>query len=60
MLTAFIEMKDLVVAFLDRSSNGMSEYILDDEEWAVINGLVSALKVCFKDSFLCWLLLTLL
>ncbi|KAE9385497.1 hypothetical protein BT96DRAFT_1006994 [Gymnopus androsaceus JB14] len=37
-------MKDLVVAFVDFSSNGMSEYILDNEEWAVIDGLVSALK----------------
>ena len=45
MLAAFVEMKDPVMKFLDRSSNGMSEYLLDDDEWEAIEGLVSALKV---------------
>ncbi|KAF9059080.1 hypothetical protein BDP27DRAFT_1166918, partial [Rhodocollybia butyracea] len=45
MLAAFLEMKGPISEFLDRSSNGMSEYILEEEEWDVIEGLVSALKV---------------
>lgn len=45
MLAAFVEMKDLVSKFLDRSSNGMAEFLLSDEEWEAIEGLVSALKV---------------
>lgn len=46
MLAAFIEMKDIVVQFLDRASNGLSEYTLDDEEWEAVGDLVKALKVC--------------
>lgn len=45
MLAAFLEMKDPVSKFLDRSSNGMAEYLLSEDEWDVIEGLVSALKV---------------
>ncbi|KAF9064513.1 hypothetical protein BDP27DRAFT_1230380 [Rhodocollybia butyracea] len=44
MLATFLEMKGPISEFLDRSSNGMSEYVLEEEEWDVIEGLVSALK----------------
>jgi hypothetical protein len=45
MLAAFMEMRDSVSQFLDRSSNGLADLLLTDEEWDVIEGLVSALKV---------------
>jgi hypothetical protein len=45
MLAAFVEMKDPVSKFLDRSSNGMAEFLISDEEWDAIEGLVSALRV---------------
>jgi len=45
MLSAFLTMREPISSFLDRSSNGLSQYILDDDEWEVIEGLVSALKV---------------
>lgn len=45
MLAAFIEMKNEVSQFLDRSSNGLAEFLLTDDEWEAIAGLVSALKV---------------
>ncbi|KAJ3965321.1 hypothetical protein EV361DRAFT_777630, partial [Lentinula raphanica] len=44
MLAAFLEMKDPVSQFLDRSSHGLTEFLLDDEEWEAIKGLVSVLK----------------
>ena len=47
MLASFVEMKDPVSKFLDRSSNGLAEYLLTEEEWEAIEGLVSALKVRF-------------
>ncbi|KAJ3832394.1 hypothetical protein F5878DRAFT_548248 [Lentinula raphanica] len=43
MLLSFLKMKEHVMQFIDRSSNGLAEYILTDEEWEVISGLVSAL-----------------
>ena len=46
MLAAFLEMKEPVSQFLDRSSNRMAEFLLDNDEWTAIEGLVSALKVC--------------
>lgn len=48
MLAAFIEMKNEVSQFLDRSSNGLAEFLLTDDEWDAIAGLVSALKVEFS------------
>ncbi|KAJ3748251.1 hypothetical protein EV360DRAFT_56962 [Lentinula raphanica] len=44
MLAAFLRMKEPIVEFLDRSSNGLSEYVLDDDEWEAVEGLVSILK----------------
>ncbi|KAJ3816157.1 hypothetical protein F5880DRAFT_1494561 [Lentinula raphanica] len=44
MLSAFLQMKDLVSGFLDHSSYQLVEYILDDDEWEAIEGLVSVLK----------------
>ncbi|KAE9397186.1 hypothetical protein BT96DRAFT_1037005 [Gymnopus androsaceus JB14] len=49
MLAAFVEMKDPVLTFLDCSSNGMLDYLLSNEEWEVIEGLVCALKI-LKDA----------
>ncbi|KAJ3738192.1 hypothetical protein EV360DRAFT_58350, partial [Lentinula raphanica] len=45
MLNAFLRMKDLVSGFLDHSSYQLVEYILDEDEWEAIEGLVSVLKV---------------
>lgn len=47
MLKAFLEMKDFVVKFTDRSSNELADFILDDDEWEAVEGLVHVLKVCF-------------
>ncbi|KAJ3830446.1 hypothetical protein F5880DRAFT_1468533, partial [Lentinula raphanica] len=44
MLAAFIRLKEPITEFLDRSSNGLAEYALDNEEWEAIEGLVSILK----------------
>ncbi|KAJ3831396.1 hypothetical protein F5878DRAFT_549610, partial [Lentinula raphanica] len=44
MLTAFLRLKEHIVQFLDRSSNGLSDYALDEEEWDAIKDLVSILK----------------
>ncbi|KAJ3770658.1 hypothetical protein FB446DRAFT_646578, partial [Lentinula raphanica] len=44
MLNAFLQMKDLVSGFLDHSSYQLVEYILDEDEWEAIEGLVSVLK----------------
>lgn len=41
-------MKDLVTQFLDWSSKGLVEYVLTDNKWDAITGLVSALKVRFS------------
>lgn len=46
MLSAFIEMKDFVVKFLDSSSVGLVEYALTSAEWDVIEDLVYVMKVC--------------
>ncbi|KAJ3753120.1 ribonuclease H-like domain-containing protein, partial [Lentinula raphanica] len=51
MLSAFIRMKEPVTMFLDRSSNKLAEYALDNEEWEAIEGLVSVLKI-LKDATL--------
>lgn len=40
-------MKELVKAFLDRASYGLSAYALSDEEWQAIDDLVAALKARF-------------
>ncbi|KAJ3967637.1 hypothetical protein EV361DRAFT_480009 [Lentinula raphanica] len=42
-------MKDIVSEFLDRSSHKLSEFILDDDKWEAIAGLVSVLKI-LKDA----------
>ncbi|KAE9404172.1 hypothetical protein BT96DRAFT_813986, partial [Gymnopus androsaceus JB14] len=55
MLKAFLEMKELVKAFLDCASYGLSAYALSEKEWQAINDLVSALKAQFF--FSCWLFL---
>ncbi|KAJ3777640.1 hypothetical protein FB446DRAFT_633659, partial [Lentinula raphanica] len=44
MLAAFLEMKDPVSAFLDRSSHGLTDFLLNDDEWEAITDLVSVLK----------------
>ncbi|KAE9383909.1 hypothetical protein BT96DRAFT_843140 [Gymnopus androsaceus JB14] len=49
MLAAFLEMKEPVSQFLDHSSNGMAKFLLDNNEWTAIEGLVSALKI-LKDA----------
>ncbi|KAJ3746924.1 hypothetical protein EV360DRAFT_57277, partial [Lentinula raphanica] len=49
MLAAFLRMREPVNKFLDRSSNGLAEYALDDEEWKAIEGLVSVLRI-LKDA----------
>lgn len=46
MMVAFIEMKTAVVQFLDCASNGLSEYMLSEEEWEAASDLTKALKVC--------------
>lgn len=46
MLAVFVEMKDPVSKFLNHLSNGLAEYLLTDNKWEAIEGLVSALKVC--------------
>ncbi|KAJ3742257.1 hypothetical protein EV360DRAFT_57808 [Lentinula raphanica] len=51
MLSAFLQMKDLVSGFLDHSSYQLVEYILDDDEWEAIEGLVSVLKLT-DDSYI--------
>ncbi|KAJ3964120.1 hypothetical protein EV361DRAFT_769605, partial [Lentinula raphanica] len=51
MLKSFLEMKTAVMNFVDHSSIGLSEYILTNEEWEVVDGLVSALKL-LKDATL--------
>ncbi|KAE9385923.1 hypothetical protein BT96DRAFT_840072, partial [Gymnopus androsaceus JB14] len=47
MLAAFVEMKGPVLTFLECSSNGMSDYLLSNEEWEAIGRLVSALNISF-------------
>ncbi|KAJ3816597.1 hypothetical protein F5880DRAFT_1494118 [Lentinula raphanica] len=42
-------MKDPVTEFLDRSSNRLAEFALNDDEWDAIQGLVSVLKI-LKDA----------
>ncbi|KAJ3738243.1 hypothetical protein EV360DRAFT_58301, partial [Lentinula raphanica] len=44
MLAAFLRMKEVVVEFVDRSSNRLSDYVLNEDEWEAIEGLVSVLK----------------
>ncbi|KAJ3764927.1 hypothetical protein FB446DRAFT_604590, partial [Lentinula raphanica] len=44
MMSAFLEMKEQVSEFLDCSSNCLSDFVLDDDEWEAIKGLVSILK----------------
>lgn len=45
MLKAFVEMKPQVSQFLDSNANGLTEFNLDNEEWAAVEDLVSVLKV---------------
>ncbi|KAJ3767072.1 hypothetical protein FB446DRAFT_652718 [Lentinula raphanica] len=45
MLESFLQLKPAVVEFLDRASNRLSEYVLTDEEWEVVDELVSVLQV---------------
>lgn len=45
MLSAFVEMKVVVIQFLDRASNGLADYTLSEGEWEAISDLVKALKV---------------
>lgn len=52
MLSVFLEMKDLVNQFLDSSSNGLTQYMLEDDEWEAVKDLVMALKVCIMYSLL--------
>ncbi|KAE9385640.1 hypothetical protein BT96DRAFT_840447, partial [Gymnopus androsaceus JB14] len=47
MLCAFIEMKTVIVQFLDCASNGLVDYTLSEEEWEAANDITKALKVCF-------------
>ncbi|KAJ3764849.1 hypothetical protein FB446DRAFT_795655 [Lentinula raphanica] len=49
MLTAFLQLKEHIVQFLDQSLNGLSDYALDEEEWDAIKDLVSVLKI-LKDT----------
>ncbi|KAE9389403.1 hypothetical protein BT96DRAFT_1070235, partial [Gymnopus androsaceus JB14] len=49
MLLAFIEMKSVVIQFLDRALNGLADYNLLEEEWDAISDLVKALKI-LKDA----------
>ncbi|KAJ3968254.1 hypothetical protein EV361DRAFT_805918, partial [Lentinula raphanica] len=44
MLDAFLQMREPIMAYLDRSSHGLAEFMLDDDEWEAIKGLVSILK----------------
>lgn len=46
MLAAFWEMRDIIKPFLDRSSHGLTRYILEDDEWEAVRDLTEALKVC--------------
>lgn len=45
MLKAYLELKEYVIKFTDVSSNGLSAYILTDEEWEAVQDLVASLKV---------------
>ncbi|KAJ3753646.1 hypothetical protein EV360DRAFT_53128 [Lentinula raphanica] len=49
MLAAFLQMKEPIVKFLDCSSNGLSKYVLDNDKWEAVEGLVSVLKI-LKDT----------
>ncbi|KAJ3738414.1 hypothetical protein EV360DRAFT_58155, partial [Lentinula raphanica] len=44
MLDSFLQLKTAVMEFLDHASYGLSNYALTDEEWSVVEGLVSALQ----------------
>lgn len=48
MLKVFLELKEYVIKFTDSSSNGLADYMLSDDEWEAVEGLVSALKVCIR------------
>lgn len=50
MLLTFIEMKELVIEFLDSSSIGLVEYALTDDEWTAVEDLVYVLKVSISIS----------
>ncbi|KAE9396505.1 hypothetical protein BT96DRAFT_780829, partial [Gymnopus androsaceus JB14] len=49
MLKSFSEMKDLANKFLDSTSNGLAAYILSNEEWEAVDGLIFVLKI-LKDA----------
>ncbi|KAE9402473.1 hypothetical protein BT96DRAFT_547167 [Gymnopus androsaceus JB14] len=49
MLKSFLEMKDLVNKFLDSASNRLAAYILSNEEWEAVDGLVFILMI-LKDA----------
>ncbi|KAE9407459.1 hypothetical protein BT96DRAFT_809445, partial [Gymnopus androsaceus JB14] len=40
MLSAFVEMKVVVIQFLDRASNGLADYTLSEGEWEAISDLI--------------------
>ncbi|KAJ3831543.1 hypothetical protein F5878DRAFT_513021, partial [Lentinula raphanica] len=44
MMSAFHKMKEQMSEFLDRSSNRLSDFVLNNDEWEAIKGLVSILK----------------
>ncbi|KAE9394220.1 hypothetical protein BT96DRAFT_771873, partial [Gymnopus androsaceus JB14] len=44
MLTAFLEMKEIVHKFLDSSSNALTNYMLMESEWDAVKDLVHVLK----------------
>ena len=46
MLAAFIEMKTYINRYPDLSLNGLTDYILTDDEWMAIDDLIYVLKVC--------------
>ncbi|KAE9385365.1 hypothetical protein BT96DRAFT_928820 [Gymnopus androsaceus JB14] len=49
MLKVFLELKEYVIKFTDSSLNGLADYMLSDNEWEAVEGLVSALKI-LKDA----------
>ncbi|KAJ3816744.1 hypothetical protein F5878DRAFT_549442, partial [Lentinula raphanica] len=44
MLESFLEMKEAIIEFVDRSSHQLNDLILSEKEWEVVEGLVSVLK----------------
>ncbi|KAJ3964890.1 hypothetical protein EV361DRAFT_811521 [Lentinula raphanica] len=52
MLESFLEMKEAIIEFVDRSSHQLNDLILSEKEWEVVEGLISVLQVLLKEATL--------